>query len=367
MKIIKVTVSDLRRFILFPDRLYRDDPNYVPFLKADLKRTLRKLLFEDGTYTALLAEDDRGQVLGRVLFTIDRDSHLRTDRCGFFSMYECVDDLAVSRKLLGEMLRLLREQGAEYVSGSYFPYDPDNRRGIMVQGFERAPLIFTSYNPPYYEAQMLDAGLTKQLDTYEYAMQSDERTVARLRKLAGYAMRKYDFRVDRANFSDIDRDLREVCAVMQAATSELNYQQAPNQEEFVKIYREWKNFLDPDFLLIARSNKDDSPLGIGVALPDYFQVFQKMHGRMNPIVPLTERKRIHALRNILQYVMPEWQGRGVLPAIYVQMYDAAEKHRMSYIEAGTILETNPGSFAPIEAAGGTLARVYRIFCRKLVD
>lgn len=368
MKIIKVTSADVKRFVDFPDKLYHGDPNYVPYMRADLRRTLKKLLFDEATYTALLAENERGEVVGRVLFTIDRDKQLQTERCGFFSMYECIDDREVSRALLGEMRRILQEQGAEYISGTYFPYDQDNRRGIMVKGFERPPLIFTSYNPPYYEAQMLDAGFAKLIDTYEFAITPDEAAMRRFKKLSDYAMRRYDFHVDTADFQNIDRDIDDVCAVMQAATNEINYQEAPRREVLARMLTEWKRFIDPDFILIARSNADNTPLGFGVALPDYFHVFRKMRGRLDLVslvVLAIERNNIHSLRNILQYVVPEWQGKGILPAIYIRMYYAAKKHEMDYIEAGTVIENNQASIAPLEASGGKIARIYRIYYQKL--
>lgn len=368
MKVKKVTGADLARFVDFPDRLYRGDGNYVPFMKADLRKTLRRLLFTEGGYTALLAEDSRGRVLGRVLFTIDADKQLNTDRCGFFSLYECVDDLCVSRALLSQMREELRQQGAEYICGTYAPFDPDNRRGILVEGFDRAPLIFTSYNPPYYEAQLLDAGFSKLTDTYELAMEPDEQALLRLQRLACYAMRKYDFRIDTADFSNISRDIDDVCAVMAAATTEINYQRAPDRSVLAQALREWKSFLDPDFILIARSNSDDRVLGFGIALPDYFQVFRAMRGRLDPaglIAMAVERRRIRSLRNILQYVVPEYQRRGVLAAIYHSMYLAAKHHGMRCIEAGTIMEANRASIAPLQSMGGSIAKVYRIYMQKL--
>lgn len=367
-KIIVVTKKELIKFIDFPDTLYINDDKYVPYMRADLKKTLKQLLFDEKSYTALLAVDENGKAHGRVLFTIDKNKQLKTDKCGFFALYDCEDNLETSRMLLGEMVRRLKEMGAEYVSGTYFPYDPDNRRGIMIKGFERAPLIFTSYNPPYYDAQICDAGFEKHADTYEFTAAFSEKTFARFERVVDFSNRHFRFHVDTLDLKNIERDIDDVCAVMQAATNEIVYQEAPSRETIENIFREWKSFIEPSLILIARKDDDNTPIGIAVSLPDYFQVFRKMRGRLDLrgiLAMLTERKKIHSFRGILQYVIPEYQKFGVLPAMYLKMNESAKKLNMDYAEAGTIMENNRASIAPLEAAGAELSRIYRIYYKKI--
>ena len=368
MKIIEVTKKELMKFIDFPDALYKNDDKFVPYMRGDLKKTLTKLLFEDKNYTALLAVDENGKAHGRVLFTIDKNKQLKTEKCGFFALYECEDDLEISHLLLDDMVKRLTAIGAEYVSGTYFPYDPDNRRGIMIKGFERAPLIVTSYNPPYYDRQMTDAGFEKHADTYEFTGQFTDETLARFEKVVDFSRRHCHFHVDTIDLNNIERDIDDVCSVMQQATNEIVYQEAPSRETIENIFREWKSFIEPSLILIARKDEDNSPIGIAISLPDYFQVFRKMRGRLDPrgiFAMLTERKKIRSYRGILQYVIPEYQKFGVLPAMYIKMNESAKKLNMDYAEAGTIMENNRASIAPLEAAGAELSRIYRIYYKKI--
>lgn len=363
MRIIRVGKREIKRFVDCPDRLYRNDPRYVPYMKSDLKKTLKRLLLRDKTYFALLALDDTGQAVGRVLVTISENKQLHTDKCGFFSLYECIDDDATSDALLFAMTEELKRRGAEYVSGTYFPYDPDNRRGILQTGFERAPLIFTSYNPPYYNDQLERFGMKKQVDAYQYVLDPTfkRETFARL---AAHAMKTFDFRVDHLDRRHCDRDVRDFHAVIEQATTELNYQEAPSLGEITKVFRSWKRFFIDDLVLIARRNEDDKPIGIALAIPDYFQAFRKAGGKSNPVALLkllAERKRIRSARAMLQYAVPEYQSRGVYIAGYSAMQDALIRHGMDYVEAGTIMEHNRASTSVIESTGGKLARVYRIY------
>lgn len=365
-----LTVSDnktLKKFVLLPDELYRGDDKYVPYMLRDLTNTLKRLLFKDKTYTALIVTDG-DKTLARGLFTITKNKQLHTEKCCFFCMFECVNEQAVCNAMLDEMVRQAKQQGAEYISGTYFPFDQDNRRGILCHGFDRAPLIFTSYNPPYYNDLLQNYGLAKQTDALEYELKRNEVDDARVARIAEFVQKKYNFRVDTINWNNIDRDVKDVHTVMQRATNEIIYQDAPSVEALYNIVSQWKAYLNKDFILIARSNVDDSPIGVAMALPDFFQVFRKMRGRMDlrgMVAFLREKNKIRSVRAIMQYAVPEYQNKGAIVALYHAMIQSADKHGITYAEAGTVMENNQQSNGALLALGGKLARVYRIYYKEI--
>ena len=354
----------IKRFVNFPDELYAGDDKYVPYMKGDLTKTLIKLLIEEKSYVALLAVDGK-HTLGRVLCTVSKNKQLNTEKCGFFSMFECINDQSVCNALLDEAVRILKGWGAEYISGTYFPYDQDNRRGILVEGFERAPLIFTSYNKTYYSELLTNYGLIKHADTLEYKLELDKITsYERVKKVSEYAKQKFNFRIDTVEWSRIDEDINDVHTVMSAATTEIIYQDAPSIEALKSIVVGWKNYLNKDYLLIARSNVTNEPLGVVIALPDYFEVFRKMRGKMDLHGLITfacERKKIKSVRAILQYVIPQYQALGVTMALYTKLFETMANNGITYLEAGTIMENNTQSNNALKAIGAKLARIYRIY------
>ena len=367
MEVSIVDKKRLKAFINFPDELYADDDNYVPYMRADIKKTLTKLLFKDKTYCAVIVTDN-GKILARTLFTIDKNKQLKSDKCGFFSMFECVNNQKVCNALFDKVTELMREQGADYITGTYFPYDQDNRRGILYQGFDRAPLIFTSYNKSYYNDLLENYGMTKQKDALEYTIDIASVDYPRWQKIANYSEQKYGFRVDTLNVNRIDDDIRDVQYVMERATNDIIYQDAPDIEALRSIVKQWKRYLNKDYILIARSNADNKPLGVAVALPDYFYVFKKMNGRTDLRGLMTfakESKNIKSLRALMQYVLPEYQRSGVAVAIYKRMYEAILNNGITYMELGTVMENNPSGNSSILAMGGEVARIYRIYQKKI--
>ena len=368
MEILHLTTQrQLDQFIAMADRLYRNDKNYVPFMRKDLKKTLKRLVLTEKTYTALAVTDGK-RFLGRLLFTVAPSKQLKLERCGFFSHFECIDDQVCADLLLGEMCRLLKEAGVSHVEGSYFPYDQDNRRGILAEGFRDEPMILTSYNPAYYPALLEKVGFSKDFDTLSFRLDIDQFDNARVRPLVTKLMARHGLVIEHADFSQMDREIDDVHTIIRAATDNLIFQEAPSREDLVRIVKGWKNFLWPDLIFICRKEKDRQPVGFVMGVPNYYTVFRKMKGKTNPIALLKAlyyRKRIRAVRAILQYVIPEYQGWGVNYALYEAFYETCRKKKIRDIEAGTVMENNTRSRLSIEGAGGVCHKVFRLYGREL--
>ena len=368
MQVVRIhTAKQLNRFISMADDLYRGDPFYVPYMRGDLKKTLKKLLFENRTYTALIVEE-KGRYLARVLFTVGPSKQLGLERCGFFSHFECVNDPACAGLLLSEMCRLLKEQGVTYVEGTYFPHDQDNRRGILVEGFEEEPMILTSYNPPYYKDLLEGFGFRKDFDTVSYRMDYNGYDIGRIEPLAQKVLDKFRLYISDVDFSNLDRDISDVHAIIQAATDDGIFQEAPTREDLERIVAGWKSFLWADLIHICRRQEDDKPVGFVMSVPNFYTVFRKMKSKTNPVALVKAfywKRQIKGVRSILQYVIPEYQKKGVNFALYHALYHACVKRGIKYVEAGTIMEDNKASRRNVEKASGVLNKVYRIYGREL--
>ena len=350
-----------------PDALYRGDERYVPYMRGDLYKTLKKLVLADKSYTALAVEEN-GKYLARVLFTVAPSKQLELERCGYFSHFECINDSECAGLLLSEMCRILKEWGVNYVEGPYFPYDQDNRRGILVQGFEEEPMILTSYNPSYYPALLEDFGFRKDFDTVSYHLDYSRYDVARIDPLVKKITERYDLYVAPVDFSDLDREIEDVYAVIREATTDVIFQEAPTREDLHRIVANWKNFLWADFIHICRRRADDKPIGFMMSIPNFFTVFRKMNGKTNPISlfkALYWKKRIRSVRAILQYVIPSYQNKGINFVLYHAFYQACRKHGIEGMEAGTIMESNEVSRHNVEKASGRLNKIFRIYGREL--
>lgn len=368
MNIIRiVNTKQLKKFISMADSLYANDKLYVPFMRRDLYKTLKKLVIEDKSYTALVVEES-GNYLARILFTFAPSKRIKLDKCGYFSHFECLNDQTCADMILGEMCRLLREKDITHVEGTYFPYDQDNRRGILVQGFEDEPMILTSYNPPYYKKLLENFGFTKDFDTVSYKLDYGRYDAEKAERLTKRILDKFNIEISTVNFNNLDKEIEDVHSIIECATTDVIFQDAPSREDISRIVKNWKSFLWADFIHIARRKSDGLPIGVMMSVPNYFTVFRKMKGKTTPaalIKALFYKSKIYSVRAILQYIIPEYQRTGVIFALYHEFYKTCQRRNISYMEAGTIMEDNVASRRNVESASGTLNKIFRIYGKDL--
>ncbi len=360
--------NEINDFINFGDSLYRNDANYVPFMRGDLRKTLKKLVFEKKRYAALCSFNEAGKINGRILLTVGPNKQLQTERCGYFSHFEIVNDFSVFRELMDGAIAWLKQNGAVYILGSFFRHDPDNRRGVLVQGFALSPMIFTSHNPPYYAALFEQYGFSKLTDALEYEYRGNQEIVEKIKNTAEKALRENEIHIDRLDMKHLDREIEDVHTIMEIASTQINFETVLSKEQLAKIVRSWKRYIDPDYALIARRNSDNAPIGFTLSTPDYFELIRKMRGRLDLrglLIYLFGRKKITGLRAILQYIIPEYQHKGVSKALYWETKKAVDKNHISRVSLGTIMEKNGQSNGAIASIGGELSRVYRIYYKSI--
>ena len=129
------TKHELRQFMQYPNRLYADNPNYIPRSTAMTSRTGRRAKTPRliiARRAGWLARRD-GEIVGRIGAIL---SHKANDKFGThrmrFSQVDFVDDSEVSAALFGMVERWAREKGCDQVHGPLGFTDMD-REGMLVE------------------------------------------------------------------------------------------------------------------------------------------------------------------------------------------------------------------------------------------
>ncbi len=362
--ILKVeTKKDLRKFIFFTKKHYQEDLLFVPPIYHILTKELTKEVLITKKYTAILLID-ANIVKGRLLYTTD-DSKMKNTVVGYFSFFESINDLAVASSLFQYMESDLRLKGINYVEGTFSPYDPDTRRGILVEGFKTSPTIMTSYNHSYYGELIEQCGYAKALDTYSMDAIICEDTAKKLATLERYFLSRHQVQIDSINLKKINQDIEAIHKVLKEATIDMNYQEAPSIELIQAVAKNMKLFINPDLIKIAREKDTLEPVGFCVVLPDFNQVFKKSKGRLNPFILLRPKKYINTARGMMQYVVPKYQSTGLIAVMFKKVYDQFEELNIKTFEAGTMVEENQKAMASFLKFGGGITKRYRIYGKEL--
>ncbi len=357
------TTKDLHQFIYFIKDLYQDEEHYVfPIFRA-LKKELKELVLNGNEYTALLSLKDN-VVQGRLLFTYDHNKKRNETIC-YYSFFDTVNDYAVVKELFDYMENDMKQHKVVYSEGTYAPYDPDTRRGVLVSGFDIDPTIFTAYNYQYYGKLLEEYGFKKAIDTVSLNADVSAKSKKRLNTISKYFSRSNDVRVDPIDWKEIDRDMLDIYEVLKTATNEIVYQDAPSIEIIAETAKSMKAFINPNLIRIARENGTNKPIGFCLVLPDFNQIFKKTKGKIRPIKMMLLKKKITKARGTMQYIIPEYQNSGLIGHIFKVIFEELEKLGITDFEAGTMMENNPKPINAFKKFGGKIIKIYRLYGKEL--
>ncbi len=353
---------ELLRWVKFTKRIYPRSSNFVPPLYKVLKQELRVQVFKLHKYTALMCLRDK-KMVGRVLFTYSISKVEKVKTC-YFSYFDCFNDESIVKELFDYVIEDMKKHDCHNLEGTYCPYDADNKRGILVEGYEYPPMVFCSYNYEYYPKLLEQYGFVKAYDTLALSADPNEENLKKAEHMHSLVTRMLpNIRVEHLDIKHPDRQLQDLVNIMEEATTEMNFTAAPDISFLKNFVKQYKFFLISDFIALAYDG--DIPVGFTVVLPNYNQLFKLLNGKRNLIRIVINKRKVNQTRGILQYVIPAYQKKGVIGILYNDIMHNVVKHKCRVFEASTILESNVDSTNVVEIFKGRIYKRYRIY-RKAV-
>jgi hypothetical protein len=360
-------LRDLRKFIDLPYRLHSTSAVWVPPLRIERYLFLNRRLnayFKHGDAQLFVAERD-GRVVGRISAQVDRAfNEFHDNRWGMFGFLELEDAPDVLPALLAAAEDWLRARGCDRIVGP-MDFTINDESGVMVEGFEREPMVKQPWHPPYYAARCEEAGLAKAVDLLMWELHISDRSkiVPVIFKLAEDLQPRHGIRLRHMTRRSLRRDLDRFAEVYNSAWSD-NWGFAPYGKADLDQYAsEMQLVFDSDWFMVAETAEGET-VAVAITVPDINQVLKRMNGRLLPLGwwHFLRRKRImDRVRVGFLGVKPEFQHTGVAAAMYVEHFDKSAVTRFKWGEMGWILETNRNMNRAMEAMGGRIVRRFRVF------
>ncbi len=342
------TKGQLKQFVDFPNKLYRDVPQFVPaFFGDDMADWDKKKnpAFQYSEARCWLAKRD-GKIVGRIGAILSHASNEKwnTKRMRF-TQVDFIDDPAVSEALFATVEAWAAERGCNQVHGPLGFCDMD-REGMLVDGFDKRSMFITYYNHPYYNDHLARLGYQKDTDWIEYKVDApspDSPQAVKLHRIAEHVKKSRGLHIvqvkTRFHYKPY---IRQVFDLANEAYSPL-YGTVPLNEQQVKKYADkFIPLLDPRYTCFVL-DKDEQLVAFGVSAPSMATAMQKCRGRMAPLGWLYMLKALaknNALDMFLIAVRPELQGVGINAIILDHLIQNAAANGIEYAETGPQLETN---------------------------
>jgi hypothetical protein len=247
----------------------------------------------------------------------------------------------------------------------------NDESGVMIEGFERVPLVKQPWHPPYYQrlAENGGTGLGKAMDLLMWELQiSDrEKILPVIFKLADEVEPRHGIKLRKMSRRSLRKDMDRFADVYNSAWSE-NWGFSPYSEKDLDAYtQELHLVFDHHWFMVAETAEGDTA-AVAITVPDVNQVLAKMKGRLLPLGWwhfLRKGRTIDRVRVGFLGVKPQFQHTGVAAKMYVEHFDMASATPQTWGEMGWILETNTNMNRAMEAMGGRVVRRYRVYEREL--
>lgn len=343
-----LTKKDLWTWVIFPNKLYRDNKYFVPFLENDEFDTFSSSIEKNPAYefceTRLFLAYKNGKPVGRIAGLINHAYNKKWDKNAIrFTRFDFIDDYEVSAELFERVVGWGRERGYTEIMGPIGFTDMDHE-GMLVEGFEELNMSITFYNDPYYMEHMERLGLTKDIDWIEYEISVPQEVNPMLAKVSERLVEARGFEV--VTYTDrkkLYKDALEAFEVIDVAFSKL-YGTVPLTPAVIKnAVDSYIPLVNLDYICSVKDSDGDI-IAFGAMVPSIAKALKKSNGKLFPFGILRLLRALRGKNDTLEMyfvaVAPEYQMQGVPAIILTTLVKKLIENKIRFCETGPMLETN---------------------------
>lgn len=368
------TKRELKRFIKVPFGLHRDHPLWVApliFERMEFLNRGKNPYFEHAEAEYFIAERD-GELAGRITAQVDhRWDEYQGGSDAMFGFFETANDPEVAAALLAAATEWARRKGRGRIIGP-MDFTTNDELGILIEGYERRPMILENWHPPHYQELIEANGFGKAMDVQMWELQfgnlkEGESFDPSIHAAAEKALRDEGVVIRNISMRNLPAEMRSFSEVYNEAWAD-NWGFVPATDAEIKFHAKiLKQVLDEDWAYIAE--KDGDPVGAALTLPDINQVMGRLNGRLLPfgwLKFLLGRRKIDQLRVFALGVKHDYRHSGVAAGLYLKHLEtAAAPGKIEGGEMGWILESNGPMNRAMEGMGGKVVKKYRLYEKAL--
>lgn len=360
------------RFIRLPYRLHKGDRNWVPPLLLERKEALspkHNPYFQHAEVAFFLARR-RGQVVGRISAQIDRSGlEIRQDATGHFGLLAAEDDQAIVDALFTAAGNWLLVRGMRRMVGP-FNLSINEETGLLVDGWDRPPMLMMGHDRQYLGPLIEGAGLEKAKDVFAYLHDIGNDLTPAVKSVISRRLPD-NLVVRMLDMKRYDQELETITDIFNNAWAG-NWGFVPlTAAETRHMAKSMKPLINPRMVWIAELG--GKPVAFGVALPNLNEAIFDLNGRLLPLglfkmLWRLKVKGVQSARVPLMGVRRDVGGwlAAVLPFLIIDgMRREARALGYRWIELSWILEDNMPMRRIIETIGCARYKTYRLYEKAL--
>ncbi len=345
----------MKEFLNLPFKIYDEKvfPKYVHPLRLHMKMMMGKLGIAGKKF--FLAKVD-GQTVARLGVKTHKHGINETLNFGFFEAME--GNQAAVTRMFEEAQKFAPQLK---MMGPFHFRMEDPYIGVLIEGYDREPYFLMSYNPPYYDEYIRNAGLETSMDLFTYQIDDPHGLAAVVHENAEKSAQQ-GVTVRQLNPKNLKTEARTIARIFNDALSKNWGFEEFMEEQIKEMVQMFQLFIDPQ--IVALAQKDGTDVGCLIMLPNYNPIIKSSKGRLTLNLLWSyfrRRKLINTCRGYALGVLKEYHGYGIGSALTKAMFEIGNKAGYVECEISWILANNGPMNELSKAMGGRHNKVYRIY------
>jgi hypothetical protein len=319
------TKKELTEYVKFPFSLYKDNEFWVPPIIADELESFDKTknpAFENAEAYFYLAYKNN-EIVGRIAAIINwsevNDQQKRKVRFGWFDV---INDIEVTKALLGKVYELGKKNNLEYVEGP-MGFSNLDKVGVLTEGFDQLGTMITWYNHPYYITHFEKLGYVTEKEYIESKFPFENVKLEYFDKAQELIKRRYqlkelNFKKTKGVLPYVDKMFDLFNASYASLSSFVPITDI--QKEYFK--KKYISFINPEYIKFVE-DKDHNLVAFAIVMPSFSRALQKADGKLFPFGfyhLLNARKNSKDVTFYLIGVHPDYQSKGAHAIIFKEYH-----------------------------------------------
>ncbi len=365
-----ITKSDLRTFIYLPEKIHKNHTNWVHPLYMDewvfFDKNKNKSFALCDTIMALAWDGTRA--VGRIMGIINSQYNaIHNEKNARFCFFECYEDPAIARALIGFVEQWARDKGMTKLVGPLAFSDKDPQ-GVMIEGFQERVPIATNYNFAWMQDYLENLGFEKEVDLVSYKVTIPEKAPAYIERVYertiknnGYVLHEFTSR------KALRPWIVPIFQLINEAYKDIYGFIPMKEKEMQEMAARYLPVLNPHFIKIITSTSGEV-LAFVISMPELSDGIRRARGRLFPIGwyhILRESKKTRLLTMLLGAIKEPYRGKGLDSILGMKTLQSALKAKMEIMDSHLILEYNTKMRAEYERIGGVIHKRYRVFSKAI--
>lgn len=354
-------------FVELPHRLYQGVPQWVPFMKVDVRNMLdpkKHPFYEHSEAQAFIAVRN-GQTVGRIAMMENKlYNQVQNKKVASFNLLESENDIEVIKALFETGKEWASKRGLTRIVGPK-PFGLGDGYGILVDGFDkRQMMIMMNYNLPYLPRLMEEYGFEKEVDFVSCQIEIAKFSMPeKVKRVAERVLEKGTISVrgfrTRSELRMVGKEIGEI----------YNKVFVKNWEYYPYTKREIETaienvilFADPKMIKVLMDG--DNIIGFLFAFPDVSRAIQRHKGQLNPLsilALLQESRRADMVSVNGMGIMEEYHGRGGNALLYYEMEKTVKSKNFKYAEFTQVAESAEQMRKDLITLGGAEVKNHRVY------